>query len=170
MASGGIPVIMGIDPGLANTGVALICGDMYLHGQVLKTSPRAGASILVRIQTIVKDCLLLQKTYGANCISIERWSFQGHGTDQSTTTNMLIGALSSMTFCEPYPMVYTQDPLHWGRQLTGFTKRSKQDVANIVNMRLSVRLTAKAGGHLTDALGLALVLQDQLKMRQEREE
>ena len=162
-------VIMGIDPGLASTGVAVICGDMYLHGRVLKTVPQSG-SILKRIQTIVHDVVLIQKTYGVRHVSIERWAYQGHGSTQTTTTNMLIGALTSLTFCEPFPKVYTHDPLHWGRQLTGRAKRSKSDVAAAINIRLGVKLTAKAGGHLTDAIGLAIVLQDQLKMRQAQEE
>lgn len=162
-------VIMGIDPGLMNTGVAVICGDMYLHGQVLKTKVGSG-SVLKRIQTIGNDVIRIIQTYNVKAISIERFAYHGHGVTTTASMNQLIGSFYLLTYMEPHPRVFTHDPLRWGLQLTGHPKRTKSDVAAVVNMRLGVRLTARAGGHLTDAIGLALVLQDQLRMRQEVDE
>ena len=162
-------VIMGIDPGLYSTGVAVIRGGDYLHGTVLQPKGFQG-SVLRRIQVIVHNVLVIQQTYRVNALSIERFAYHGHSTTTTSSMNMLIGALSSLTFCDPHPKCFTHDPLRWGQQLLGTRARKKADVATIISLRLGINLTSKGGGHLTDALGLALVLQDQMKLKQEKEE
>jgi Holliday junction resolvasome RuvABC endonuclease subunit len=156
------PVVMGIDPGLAHTGAAIVEGRTCTHTETIRTTPADG-NTEQRAARIVQHLAALLPTHRVTHVALERWTYHGRGTTQGTITAFLVGMCAALALVGDCPDVKLYDPLDWGRTLTGHAARTKQGVARAVSLRLGMPFKATGGGHMTDAIGLAIVRADELE-------
>ena len=151
------PVIMAIDPGIGNTGYAVIRGEEILD---MGTSIPNFGSVLKRIDV---HCDLIDRLiieHNPHYIVIEGWEWHGKVTRVQLITPMLIGAFLplGMKYGKQIHIVYASK---WGAQLTGYNHHGKDAIGRAITYRLGGNYDDHTD-HAIDALGMAIVTFDDL--------
>ena len=173
-------LVLGIDPGLANTGYALVrqAGDRcepLLHGQLnmatwkLKAMEEQWLSLFASLQPLVQGGAFEGERWPVpHALAIER--FHGRGVPISGVTERmsgLVGCLAALGMVPPYPVVELYAPSAWHQDLCG-ASAVDCEVKRWVHQQLNAHILtypvkALPGYHNIDALGIACTLLDQLR-------
>ncbi len=147
--------VLGVDPGLATTGYAVLeaRGDRIrvLEAGVIRTSPED--PLPERLRTIYEDARRLIRDHRPDVLAVEEVFFNQNVTtamsvSQARGVVLLAGALSGLP-CAPYT------PLEVKRQITGYGRARKPQMQAMVQRLLRLNDRPKPDD-AADALAVAL--------------
>ena len=159
-------LLLAIDPGSLNLGwavLALDAGDekaLRDFGVIRTGNIDRG---IQRQRAMMQQLLLLYEKYTPRAVVYEGYVFFStcaEGENNITSAfkvHQIIGALLMLCQREPQPDVIELLPPAWGKELTGYTRHTKEMIASTITLRLGTPFHATDGGHHTDAIGLGLV-------------
>jgi len=148
-------VILGLDPGIANTGYATVRGKKFIAYGVIKT--RSGLKFLTRLKHIICQLDVLAERYCIEYLVIEdTLLFQRRGgrMRQAGMVNVVKvqGAIIGWALAKKIK-IRIVTPTRWQSYVVGEGKRVK-DKKKIIHQRLCKRFGIKVPDHVTDAMGL----------------
>lgn len=157
--------ILGIDPGVANLGWAVISRKAYVKsGTLIPKKYLVGIErqlwILSKLQDIINE-------YQPDVIAYEEFMWRTSDDKQERYVNgrpameRIIGGIQALALFPPYPTLIPLLPQKWGKQLFGQVSHTKQQIAWVVNQRLGTSFKGdRIDNHAADATGIALVACD----------
>lgn len=148
-------IILGIDPGIADTGFGVIektdqkmkliaCGS-------IKTS--AKLDFIKRLQTLHKELIEIIKKYRPNCVAVEQLFFC-----KNVKTALMVGqarGVCLMTIAENNLPIFEYTPLQVKQALTSYGKADKNQVGQMVRVMLNLKAVPKPDD-AADALAIAI--------------
>ena len=157
-------MVLGIDPGLINTGYGIV-SFVSKKNKVLDCgviSPKTDESLSRRLNTIYNDVLTLISKYKPESISLEE-VFYGNNVK---TTLKLGQARASVLIAaaEQNIEVYEYTPRKIKLSITGHGSSHKEQVKFMVENHLNINLT-EAKDDVSDALAAALCHEQQFRYR-----
>lgn len=172
------PVILGIDPGLAHLGWAVVrVGDdpEILAGGVIVTekssalqSMLSSEDAVMRMQTqfreLKRQVLLPVGFYNAGALAVESISYP-RNAGSAAKIGMSWGVITSFAFVEGLPILQAS-PQHVKKVIAGIRSASKEEVAEAVSKRapggapIAAKLNKGNREHFWDAAAVALVVAD----------
>jgi crossover junction endodeoxyribonuclease RuvC len=149
--------VLGIDPGLADTGIGIVCGSgldvcEYAYGNISTSKKEAVAQRLERIYTRIcrvladekPDLMVLEDVF-----SLEKYPQSGIVLGKVCGVLLLAGTQSGIPL--------TEVPVRQAKQiLTGNGKATKEQLERAVRSSLGAKAPIRPF-HASDALGLALI-------------
>ena len=148
--------MLGIDPGLACTGIgiivrhAMVCD--YIHHDVIRTSP--DTPLEQRLAHISKAVAHACTQYKPQCASIER-TFVNVNAASSLALGQARGAAMSALGLAELP-VHELAPSTVKKSITGDASATKKLVATMVRSILKLETNKRLSADATDALAIAL--------------
>ena len=155
-------IILGIDPGLADTGYGLI----KKHGQEIKLitygslKTSAKENFINRLNDIHISLLKIIKRYQPNLVAVEQLFFC-----KNVKTALLVGqarGVCLLTIAEQNLPIYEFTPLQIKQALTSYGKADKQQVAQMVKLLLNLN-KIPGSDDATDALATAITCAHTIK-------
>lgn len=149
--------VLGVDPGTANTGYALLEGDQILTFGLLKTDTTDG-SVRARIDMIGDALQKIIKEWAPSVLAVEDFTEQGKMVGKTykemswlTEHFRLLGK-----FLGIQTVIYKNG--EWKKRTLGIHRATKQQVQHYVGRHLpeAERILKKAPSHVWDAVGIAL--------------
>lgn len=153
--------ILGIDPGLVNTGFGIISYKKAVEAIDYGTiSPAKHLSLSARLHTIYSDTKILIEKYSPDCLSIEEVFYSNN-----VKTTMKLGQARGAALIAAADFnlaVYEYSARKIKLSLTGNGRSTKEQVQFMVENRLNIKL-----GHIkndaSDALAAALCHEQQFR-------
>ena len=153
--------ILGIDPGLVNTGFGIISYKKSVEAIDYGTiSPHKHLSLSARLHTIYSDTKVLIEKYSPDCLSIEEVFYSNN-----IKTTMKLGQARGAALIAAADFnlaVYEYSARKIKLSLTGNGRSTKEQVQFMVENRLNIKL-----GHIkndaSDALATALCHEQQFR-------
>jgi len=156
------PIVLGIDPGIAATGVALIQGGrcyappqgMEVRPYIIRTSPRDGtdaeriATILEQLPDVVPDIVAVETQHGAWGSTEAEVRSKAASAARIAALRGAVGLWAQQGGAE----VVEVSPQSAKKALTGSGRAKKPQMVRMVLSRLGVRV----GSDAADACGIAL--------------
>lgn len=157
--------ILGIDPGTLNLGVAVFEDTALLWADHLKPPPRHRQDPIVYWFTTLAQ---ITRTFYPEHVAFEEYVWQGAQRTSHNSPQMweLLGAIRILSTQIPFPTIWGYAPELWKAELTGNGHATKGEVSKTVEMRLGAPLVQSTGGHMSDAIGVAMVLHDHITFAQ----
>jgi crossover junction endodeoxyribonuclease RuvC len=147
--------IMGVDPGIANTGIAFIYDsegvECLLCSELVRT--KASEPITERISRISEKVRTAIIDLKPSFMFVEEVFF-AKNKNSATTTSMVIGICAYLAHIHNIKF-YTLKPNEVKKALTGQVKASKIEVAEAVKQKI-LYADDKLSHHVTDAIAIAL--------------
>jgi crossover junction endodeoxyribonuclease RuvC len=155
-------IILGLDPGLADTGYGIIekqgqrlkilkCGS-------IKTSSRN--DFIERLKIIHQELLKIIKKYQPNIVAIEQLFFC-----KNVKTALLVGqarGVCLMTIAEQNLPIYEYTPLQVKQALTSYGRADKNQLGQMVKILLGLKTVPKPDD-AADALAVAITCANSIK-------
>jgi len=146
--------VLGVDPGIANLGLAVIEGDgqsaKLLHAEVVTTSPREPAEARVgRLFTRTQEAL---RTYQPEAVALEAQYFYRQN-ERAFQVGWGVGAVLAAASLAGRP-VFAYGPMQIKKALVGAGRAEKTQVAFMLKAILKGPLPSS--NHATDAIAVAL--------------
>ena len=147
--------VLGIDPGLANLGLAIVRQNNrdfeYLDSQLVRTHPKTKQSL--RLKKLYDACKLLIIKHKPSTMAIEGQFFQGQ-RGVSFKVGQAVGVC--LLAAAEYDLdVYEYSPRQVKQTLVGTGRADKAQVSYMVRAMLSLKQTPESH-HVADALALAI--------------
>ena len=148
-------VILGIDPGLALTGVGVVekVGSKlyHLHHSCIRTAAKEKESL--RLKIIYDELTQIIQTYSPSCLSIESLLFNKNvssacAVSQARGVLLLCGALHQLD-------IHTYSPLQTKTAVTGYGRADKKQVQFMVQKLLNLSKIPRPDD-AADGLALAI--------------
>lgn len=156
--------ILGIDPGLATTGYAILenknAAFELIDAGVVSTSK--DVPNIERLKTIYEDCMELIKTYKPDCCAIEELFFS-----KNARTAFLVGQARGVVLlaCAQNKLpVYEYTPLQVKQAITGYGNATKKQVQYMVCALLKLKSPPKPDD-VADAIAIAICHANTHKMK-----
>lgn len=152
--------ILGIDPGLANTGYGVIDHDgsrsrLVASGTVVTP---ASASMPARLQQIYDELTVVVEKYKPDCAAIEQLFFARNVTTAITVAQGR--GVAILALAERRVELHEYSPLQIKQAITGSGKADKNQITRMVRALLLTGAEAEralpASSHAADALAVAL--------------
>lgn len=144
------PVVMGIDPSIAKTGVVILRGTDLLHAQTLKTPPgRTDEERVMELALLVNN---LANAYGVEAAGIEKQHAGGCRGNSLVKLCLAAGALLGGLANRDFP-VYGVQPTA-ARKALGYGAMKKPQVQEATRRRLNME--KKLPQDQADACAVAL--------------
>jgi crossover junction endodeoxyribonuclease RuvC len=148
-------IVLGIDPGLANTGYGVVARDgarlVALDGGVIQT--RAGVAIERRLATIAGRVREILSEHDCDAIALEELYF-GQNAQSAFAVGHARGVMM-LTAGEQGIPCFSYTPQNVKSAVCGHGRAAKDQVARMVQTLLALP-TAPASDHASDALAVAL--------------
>ncbi len=143
--------ILGVDPGLANTGWGVVSYDGRTYRPVSYGVIRTDTDdpIQKRIYTIAEDLGTLAEKYGADCVSIEDIYFAKNITSAIPVAKVIGAVLYKFSFMNIPTYLYSPKEIKLG--VVGLGNAEKEQVQDMVKRILRLREVPKPD-HAADAL------------------
>ena len=148
--------ILGIDPGVANTGYGII--DVFengkiniIHSGVISTSSKEDYGL--RLQTIYKSIIDILENYRPNVIAIEN-IFYSRNLKSLVEVSEAIGVITLAAYNKGIALKKFT-PLEVKASVTGFGKASKSQIQMMVGQILGID-KFHGSNHISDALAVAI--------------
>ena len=153
--------ILGIDPGLVNTGFGIVSYKKTIEAIDYGTiSPDKQLSLSARIHTIYSDTKVLIEKYSPDCLSIEEVFYSNN-----VKTTMKLGQARGAVLIAAADFnlaVYEYSARKIKLSLTGNGRSTKQQVQFMVENRLKIKL-GDIKNDASDALAAALCHEQQFR-------
>ncbi len=152
-------IIIGIDPGTAETGIGIIETEknsqkiLRIHHECVKTSSKDEKAF--RLHKIYNDISCLIKKYKAEAMAVESLFFNTNAKSASAV-GQAIGAIMVAAGAHKIP-VYQFSPLQIKKILTGYGRAEKKQLQSAVKKHLKIVDIPKPT-HAADALAVAICL------------
>jgi crossover junction endodeoxyribonuclease RuvC len=148
-------IILGIDPGFAITGYAVIeyVGNHFklLNAGALET--KAGVSLPIRLAKIYDDLMTLINEYNPNSIAVEELFFN---KNVKTAINVAHGRGSVLVAAaKTNTDIYEYTPLQVKQAVVGYGRADKKQVQSMVKKLLNLETIPKLDD-TTDAMAIAI--------------
>ncbi len=144
-------IILGVDPGLADTGWGVVGFDGQRYWPVsygtIKTSPRESQQ--KRVYTIAEDLLALAARHGASAVAMEDIFFTKNITSAIPVAKVIGAALHG--FASVSIPVHLYSPLEVKMAVTGMGRAEKLQVQEMVKILLKLKEIPRPD-HAADAL------------------
>lgn len=157
-------IIMGLDPGIKHTGWAILTPHGLIDSGTL--TPQSALRGSHRQHWLITALIKTMQHHLPTHVIYEafEWRRDGDYVQGRAEMERLIGGLQLLTLFCPYPAVDCVSPRIWGRDLLGTAQHTKEQIAWVVNQRLSTSFQGDhRDNHTCDAIGVALWLRDQLQ-------
>lgn len=148
-------IILGIDPGTAETGVGIIEIKQgltkRLHHTCIKTKPSVAKPL--RLKQIHDQVEELIKEFKVNILAMEALFFNTNAKSASAVSQAM-GAIMVAAGSKNIP-VYQYSPLQVKKRLTGYGRAEKKKLQSAVRKYLRIRKIPRPT-HAADALAVAI--------------
>jgi crossover junction endodeoxyribonuclease RuvC len=149
-AAGGLKLLLGIDPGLAATGWALLSSDSRLAGcGTIRTAPGPPGPRLLKLVTEVREVLEAQPVGEAALEEL----FMGRNASSALGVAQARGAVMAALAAAGIP-IFEYKPAQVKAALTGYGMADKSQMARMLALQMGS--TGGADDHATDAIAIAL--------------
>lgn len=155
-------IILGIDPGLADTGYGII----EKQGQKLKMikcgsiKTLAGADFINRLKSIHQELSKIIKKYKPDAVAVEQLFFC-----KNVKTALLVGqarGVCLMTIAENNLPIYEYTPLQVKQALTSYGRADKNQIGQMVKLLLKLKAVPQPDD-AADALAIAITCGNSIK-------
>ena len=169
-------IILGIDPSLQSSGIAVIngeTGEVINYGNLpIKPKDLNGDEIL-KIHYIATTILKIAKEYNVTHVAIEN-SYVGVNSRTGLTLARLYGAITSFLIENDIRLIYTYTPSNWRKIATGIGNKTKEGMYDwVCNHMVSKEELGEfctkgknKNDDICDALGIAYALYKRLNKEQ----
>ena len=157
-------IILGIDPGVQQTGYALIQKNTLLKSGTLQ--PREMLTSLERHLWLLTKMQKLIAFWEPDILAYE----EAPWTDRAPMQR-LIGGIQALALMDPFPVLVGLFPSVWMGELSGGATYNKRQIALVIEQRLGIQYGRRVqpqdeaqDHHESNAVGIALVAQDHHRM------
>jgi len=147
--------ILGIDPGLADTGFGLIkkCGQKLTAIDCGSIKTPAKTDFISRLKTLHEELAKIIKKHKPDAVAVEQLFFC-----KNVKTALLVGqarGVCLMTIAENNLPIYEYTPLQIKQALTGYGRAEKNQIGQMVKLLLRLKAVPKPDD-AADALAVAI--------------
>lgn len=157
-------IILGIDPGTAETGYGVIESikdilKLIAHGTIKTTTKNSSSD---RLNSIYDEAMALMKKYQPECVVLESLFFYSNAVS-ALNVGQAMGVIKLAAY-KNKSKVFEYPPLRVKMLLTGSGKAQKTDVQSSVRKALKLRKLPRPT-HAADALAVAICHTKMIKLK-----